>query len=304
MTLPASLRRCGLLLRAAAVAMLLWGATAPAGLAAGRATPDGTVSRDRRTGVVTREEPRRARASVRRTRPSTTDRGDARSRSPSKIFGADDRWYVADTEAFPWRCACKVFADFPTGPTMIGSGVMVGRSHMLTAAHVVYDADLGGWADLTVIPGYDDGYEPYGRFADVTSTTFTGWTDNGDFAYDMALVELDAPAGDSTGWLGMWAAPASPLRKKKLTTSGFPGDVADGEAMVAARGKLNAVGAETLYYKRTLDMMPGQSGSGMWVRKGSSTYVVGVISWYDDSTNASVRLSGWKFDRIVEWMEE
>ncbi|MCE9637425.1 MAG: trypsin-like serine protease [Planctomycetes bacterium] len=290
-----------------AVVLVLSG-SAVAGDAPVARSPGLLVTRNRATGVVQVVTPsgRSHRGERGRLGTSTdVDVSDADAivvgGAPSKIFGWDDRSYVARTTKFPWSCVCKIFATYPNGETYIGSGVLVGRRHILTAGHVAYDADLGGWADMEIIPGYDDGYRPFGTYTDVNATSFTGWTENADFAWDIALVELSDAAGTRAGWLGFKAPSVRALLASKLTTGGYPGDVSGGEVMVLARGKLDSVDADTIYFTRSLDIMRGQSGSGMWTGTGRSTAVVGVVSWEGESSNGGVRMSRAKYNAIAEW---
>jgi glutamyl endopeptidase len=242
------------------------------------------------------------------TRHRVDGRGSTAAKAPiaalsqtKRVFGSDDRYFVPNTTRFPFSCVCKVFASFPDGSEFIASGIMVGRSQMLTAGHVVHDNAHGGWAELTVAPGYDNGAAPLGVYENVSIKSFSGWIDDQDFDYDMAFVELDGNAGDFSGWLGLRAPAASKLRKSKVTTAGFPGDINDGDTMVYAFGRPSAVGAEQIYYRGFLDTFSGQSGSGVWTGKGAHRVVVGVHSWESELSNGATRLSRWKLDQVVRW---
>ncbi|VTR96858.1 FG-GAP-like repeat-containing protein [Tuwongella immobilis] len=84
-----------------------------------------------------------------------------------------------------------------------GSGAMIGRNAVLSAAHVLYSEDLGGWYDWAFVhPGRDGRYDrPYGE-VQVVETTVPSQYVNGDNRYDIAVLELDRNIGDYTGWFG------------------------------------------------------------------------------------------------------
>ncbi len=114
-----------------------------------------------------------------------------------KIFKPDDRFPVLDTAAWPWRVACRVYSIFPDDLAAVGSGILVGPRHVLTAGHVVYDDLDGGRADFVeVAPGYEYGYAPYGYARAVDIKVFRGWEENEDFDYDLALITLNRNIGD------------------------------------------------------------------------------------------------------------
>ena len=75
---------------------------------------------------------------------------------------------VSPTTAAPWRWICHIgLADFSSNRALTsGTGFLISKRHVLTAAHVVWDPaqDMHLYS-VTVIPGYDDGQEPFGRAA-------------------------------------------------------------------------------------------------------------------------------------------
>jgi hypothetical protein len=78
-----------------------------------------------------------------------------------------------DNTAFPYRTVVYIESRFPNGAGFTGSGVIVGRNDVLTAAHMVFDGASGGLAtSIKVIPAYDPSplEKPYGElFASVTN---------------------------------------------------------------------------------------------------------------------------------------
>ena len=211
----------------------------------------------------------------------------------------DNRYPIFDTTVFPYTTVCKVIVQFPSTNVYIGSAVMVGARHALTAGHVIYSAEDGGWAtSVRVAPGYDDGYEPFGHVFANYLYSFVGYTQFEDLNYDFGMLEFGTDIGDSTGWLGYASLSDSTLKGSTLNTAGFPGDLYNGERMYAANGPCLDVSARQVYYAGTMDTAGGQSGSGVWRFDGTNRYVVAVHTFGSPSFNGGTRINSDVFDYI------
>lgn len=235
----------------------------------------------------------------------------AKVKQPRSVIGSDDRFWIDNTTAFPWRTACKIYADFSSGPGSEGSGVLVGPRHVLTAGHVVYDHEHGGWfTGITVVPALDDTYEPYGEAYATKAWSFTGWIQDADPDHDMALIVLDSDIGNSTGWLGMSAASDATLQGSIVNSAGYPGDkqaIYDADYLWGANGTVTALSANTITYSATMDTYGGQSGSGVWQYFPASqeNYVVAVHAYGDSGigANSGTRLNSSKFEWVKAWKD-
>ena len=115
----------------------------------------------------------------------------------------DDAMYEVTTRTtYPYSAICYVVCTWADGYSARGSGTVVGPNDILTALHVVYNANRGGWAtSITVYPGADTSpfSAPYGSFTNwgrVNGRT-TNWDTNGDgllsdaeAQYDLALIGM------------------------------------------------------------------------------------------------------------------
>ena len=74
--------------------------------------------------------------------------------------GTDDRKYVASTipppYTYPYRACVRIKAFWTSTSFACGSGTLIGKNHILTAAHVIFDPAQGGMAKtIYIMPGYD-----------------------------------------------------------------------------------------------------------------------------------------------------
>lgn len=220
---------------------------------------------------------------------------------PQTIVGTDDRLRVVSTTTYPWRAVCQVRCMFPNsnGVTTVGTGVLVAPKYLLTAGHMIYNTALGGWAtSVEVIPGRDDDFMPYYAANGTYMRTYTGWTQNGSFNHDFALVTLDDTIGDETGWLGF--AYLASLNGVAATLDGYPGDLTGGNSQWYGTGPIRRVLAYQLTYR--IDTTAGQSGSGLWTTINNNLWVFAVHSWSGTNQNGACRIDRAKFNSLNAWI--
>jgi V8-like Glu-specific endopeptidase len=177
--------------------------------------------------------------------------------SAASVYGTDDRRLVSDTSQFPYSAIGRVEIWYGWN-FQVASGVMIGRSVALTAGHV---ADAAGWrADVEFVPGATANAEPFGRAKVTKVIPAPRWAMYADDGYDMAILVLDRPIGDSTGYFQIAVQPDSFFKGLTLSSAGYPSDL--GLSMYQVSGSsLGMDGNVLLHY---VDSEPGQSGSPMW----------------------------------------
>lgn len=128
---------------------------------------------------------------------------------------------VTTRSIYPYTATALVVVTFPDGSRAAGTGAMVGINDLLTATHVVYNPDRGGWASsLSIYPGADfngiisriedapfvlDSFRwqshgwPDQAFTDGSNTTFR----YDESQYDVAVIGLSKAIGAQTGWFGL-----------------------------------------------------------------------------------------------------
>ncbi|MGO1120401.1 trypsin-like peptidase domain-containing protein [Rhodovibrionaceae bacterium A322] len=205
--------------------------------------------------------------------------------------------------SFPYQSVVYMEVTWANGTTTSGTGVVVGQNDVLTAAHVVYNAQLGGIAtSVTVYPGRDGTYSPHGSFVG-DRVNYYEWDSDGDnllsqyeTQYDVAVIGFDERIGDTTGWMGL--APATDSGYFNLT--GYPTTYADfsGPRMTNEYGFTNEDFSYDVLNNHDFSVFPGHSGSPLWYSQNGDYYISGIVS-----TDASFAGLDKTYSQILDWME-
>lgn len=116
---------------------------------------------------------------------------------------------LAEFPNYPMSAVVKLFLTFYNPVTKQNSfgtcsGVMIQPEYLLTAAHCVKSKfDSSYVVSCNVVPAYNLGKRPFG----VTTTTnwyaFSQWTNNGNLDFDIAIMKVSQPIGNTTGWMDL-----------------------------------------------------------------------------------------------------
>jgi V8-like Glu-specific endopeptidase len=199
---------------------------------------------------------------------------------------------INSTNLYPYRALVLVESTFANGMRSIGTGTLIGRNDVLTASHVIFSPELGGYAtSIRVTPGADyNGLlqriesAPFGTFqarvskawpekafidADNDSMSFS------ELPWDMALLGLSTPIGLDVGWFGM--DPDANTNQEAFEL-GYP-DTGTG-LMFGSSFANSSNGVSTFTYANQGSAMlgPGSSGGPLYLGGEVFPSIIGVKS--------------------------
>jgi V8-like Glu-specific endopeptidase len=210
----------------------------------------------------------------------------------------------AQRATLPYSSICYVQCVWPDGFLTRASAVVVGPNDVLTADHVIYDADHGGYAlNITISAGADTFptfNAPLGSYSDVAVifARTANWDTDGDGLLtsaesqsDLALLGLRTPIANVSG---------------STAVAPYAGDVTGTIDGYPARGTGLMEDAVTAHaspywsvYSVDASLGPGASGSPLLQTVNGVTSVVGVLSSGDSaltySTYAGLFGSNWQW---------
>lgn len=212
---------------------------------------------------------------------------------------------IEDPQLYPWCVNIKLFMQFGSS-YYVGSGVLIDPYHVLTAGHCVFDhGGTNNWADdITVVPAYENGSQPYGYAGAWQLHSWTGWTESGSYDHDMGVIDLDRPIGALTGWHGYgYNNEGSFFTGNTFHNPGYPAESPyDGQLMYYWYGSYDIAGTYQLtFFKQAYG---GQSGSGAYhVADGQRTVYAVLSNGWSLWTN-DVRITEAKYGTIGSFIAE
>ncbi|MGX7245468.1 Ig-like domain-containing protein [Enterococcus quebecensis] len=207
------------------------------------------------------------------------------------IIGSDDRLQITDTTKAPYQSSVFIATDGG-----LGSGAVIGKNSVLTAAHVVNKFRNNPDKDsIYVIPGRNGATLPYGKFKIKEVFIPQSYIDQPNPDSDIAVITLEQNNGKSIGDL---VAPMPFVLTDKVnkgdavTTSGYPGDKTWG-TLWAAFG--HVVGETKTRINFDMDVMGGQSGSPIY---NNQQQIIGVVAYASTFYNFGTKLNTEFFDFV------
>jgi V8-like Glu-specific endopeptidase len=207
--------------------------------------------------------------------------------------------YFPNEDEYPNNCTVYIQVEWDDGSFTRGSGAMVGRNDVLTAAHVVYDPEHTA-VDIDIYPAYDGAAGPWGSFTSgewQTNYYTVGNADNTisreDAAWDLAVIGIDDPMGDRTGWYGMRSHQGSGTYE----IMGYPAE--QGTALTADSGYVNF--ANGVYDISDIYYNFGSSGGPIL---NANNEVCGVVSTKGGEVASWGARIDDEWNTLMQWMSE
>jgi V8-like Glu-specific endopeptidase len=231
-------------------------------------------------------------------------------RAQLDFFADSARWFlgVDDTRVMPHSAICQVRRS---NGSEHGTAFFIAPRLLLTAAHVV-----AGQSQLTIIPGKNGrNGEPYGRFTVNRFATFDGYSGNGDFDRDMALIQVPAEHAAPAGRYFDLVEELMESRPEGAVVSGYAAysppdglidhlinETIDPDKQHMMGGYIRELPTDgTFTYN--IQSLGGTSGSPVyWIEDtgaGAQAHMVGVhVAGHDEHSNRGCRITAAKLNWI------
>ena len=224
------------------------------------------------------------------------DEDDEEAPQEGYVFDEDDREQIWSTWKYPYVAVAYMEIHCSCGCESTGTGFMVAKDKLMTAAHCIICSEHQAWADgITFYFGYDSGgYHTYtynGRWYAFVGTTFPdGYTTDNDWA----VVKLYKNVGETVGWFGLkYNMPDKDITSKLLRLLGYKWGALKISSGFATTGSGNLL----LY---TIDIEHGNSGGPVFYLDHGDPYAVAINIADNDQTNFGYRITDMVYRYLLE----
>ncbi|WP_020475574.1 trypsin-like serine peptidase [Zavarzinella formosa] len=217
-----------------------------------------------------------------------------------KVFPPDDRKQVTNTTVAPFDGVGLLEMTFPNGKVYTGTGTLIDGTHVLTAAHNLFDNRDGGKATkITFTPAQNGPPKPK------TTIDALRWDfpadfekNEGDDTLDYGVVTLKSEAPKTATKYKVKVASDKDLSSMEFQVAGYPGDKASG-TMWYGKGKLTKVLPKLLQYK--ISTYEGESGAAVAAKDSDGWSVFGIHDGGTVEANQACRITDSVKQAIDQW---
>jgi V8-like Glu-specific endopeptidase len=213
---------------------------------------------------------------------------------------------LASSLGYPYSGVCYIADTVPgTGGGFRGSGVIIGPHTVLTASHLLWDADLQqGASNVYVYPGYNPAtntsdYPPGSIGGSMVWHYYEVNDRNNQLSkqqsqYDFAVIDFAADLS-SYGTFGGWQNYGGGT----VHMSGYPANAGHQQTDQVGTVSLDPIYSVLDY--GTVAASPGNSGGPLWINQGTAQnplpYVTGIVS----TTGYACQLTSADWQTINSW---
>lgn len=150
------------------------------------------------------------------------------------------RTVIDDTSIFPYNTICKIFGYNANNRAFAGTGILMGKNVVLTAAHVLCDVTNNNqlYSGLTVVPGWNNGLLNNMTCLCTTVYVHEDWINSHSYEYDWALGVLDENIGELTGYLGATTSEGTSMENLSVNSVGYDEDYENGNYQLQTPGTI------------------------------------------------------------------
>jgi V8-like Glu-specific endopeptidase len=206
-------------------------------------------------------------------RPKRVAQPRKNATNPLRVFPPEGRSVYQD-QTYPWCCVCRISSGG------LGSGVLVGPRHVLTASHVLDWDNLTVSVDVNPFDGTSQATSGATKVWYYTKVPRTGTTTT-IADEDFAVIVLSDRIGDRLGWMGIQVYDSGWDNQAWWRSIGYASDISSMSRPVYQRDfdlRLRDDDSDSFHttITETGDFVPGQSGSPLFGFWDDGPYVVAV----------------------------
>lgn len=240
---------------------------------------------------------------------------------------------AASPSTFPRSAACRLRMQFTDTNNnqwvFVGSGHMIDAETVITAGHCVYTdsfVDSNGitrvvndWADwVEVFPGSHQGTDNWGRADSTWVGAFTGWTEDGNWDWDIGVIRVSRAVGMLSGWKPWsWGYSCSWAQGQFYYNFSFPSEncngndgngnpLHNGADMYYMDGQFDSCNGNQLHINTTAGCLTavwgGQSGSAFYYKDDDDVRRVHAITSNSNRTTSANAPKIW--ESMSDWIAD
>lgn len=194
---------------------------------------------------------------------------------------------------------------------------LVGPCHLLTVAHCVYNPEFDfWWGGTDFYPGRSgpDNWSPHGSVSKAKAVVPENWRKYTDYDYDVAMLILQRPIGNSVGWFDFGYDMDQEV--VRINAAGYPAYTSDPSWVNgtmyydACRAQFNFRIPSWQVAYHDCDTVGGSSGSPLWVydKKNNRREVRALHSHsarlYSRDVPTAVKFQEEVYSMVKKWKEE